>query len=139
MSRVGRERWFALASLAVALLACYGTLALIGLLSVLGVSIAVDATAWGGAIVLFAGLTVCGIALGWRRHRRPAPVALALLGLALIAWAMFDRYDRITEIAGFALLFAATAWDWRLRRQGLSCVTSPTVGSLARHDELNSR
>ena len=113
----GGSRWFAVVSLVAALLACYGTLALVGFLSVLGISMAINAAAWAGVIVVLAGLTAFGIALGLRRHRRPAPVVLALIGFALIAWAMLDHYDRASEIAGFALLAAATAWDWRLRRR----------------------
>jgi hypothetical protein len=28
---------------------------------------------------------------------------------------MFGRYDRVLELAGFALLAGAVAWDFRLR------------------------
>lgn len=128
MKGTGHSRWFAAASLMAALLACYGTLALIGLLSVLGISIAINADAWAGAIVVFAGLTAFGIALGMRRHRRPAPFLLALLGFALVAWAMLARYGRTSEITGFATLAAATAWDWRARRSRLSGARSPVGG-----------
>lgn len=120
MTRTGRSRWFAVASLIAGLLACYGTLALVGLLSVLGISIAINAAAWAGAIVVFAGLTAFGIALGMRLHQRPAPFVLALLGFVLIAWTMLGRYGRTSEITGFATLAAATAWDWRARRRRLS-------------------
>ena len=120
MNRVARSRWFAVVGLMAALLACYGTFALVGLLSVLGVSIAINAAAWAGVITVFAGLTAVGIALGLRRHRRPAPVVLALFGFALIAWEMLGRYGRTSEITGFALLATATARDWRLRRRHLS-------------------
>ena len=119
MPSQGGGRWLAVVSLVAALLACYGTLALVGLLSVLGVSMAINAAAWAGVITVFAGLTVLGVALGLRRHRRPAPIVLALFGFALIAWAMLGHYDRTEEIAGFALLAAATAWDWRVRRRCL--------------------
>ena len=129
MNPVGRSRWFAVVSLAAALLACYGTITLVGLLSVLGVSIAINAAAWAGVIVVFAGLTAVGVALGVRRHRRPAPFVLALLGFALIAWAMLGRYDRTLEITGFAMLAAATAWDWRLRRRRWSGGRSPAAQS----------
>ncbi len=127
MNRVARSRWFAVVGLMAALLACYGTFALVGLLSVLGVSIAINAAAWAGVITVFAGLTAVGIALGLRRHRRPAPFVLALFGFALIAWSMLVRYDRTLEIVGFSLLAAATAWDWRLRRRGLSGGRSPAA------------
>ena len=127
MSRVGRSRWFAVVNLVAAMLACYGTLTLVGLLSVLGVSMAINAAAWAGVIVVFAGLTAFGIALGIRHHRQPAPFVLALPGFALIAWAMLGRYDRTSEITGFAMLAAATAWDWRLRRRCSSDGRSPAA------------
>ena len=119
MPSQGGGRWFAVVSLVAALLACYGTLALVGFLSVLGISMAINAAAWAGVIVVLAGLTALGVALGIRRHRQPAPFAVALLGFALIAWAMLGHYDRTLEIVGFALLAAATAWDWRVRRRCL--------------------
>jgi len=127
MPSQGGSRWFAVVSLVAALLACYGTLALVGLLSVLGVSTAINAAAWAGVIVVLAGLTAFGIALGIRRHRQPAPFAVTLLGFALIAWAMLGHYNRTSEITGFALLATATAWDWRLRRRGLSGGRSPAA------------
>lgn len=139
MPSQGGSRWFAVVSLVAALLACYGTLALVGLLSVLGVSMVINAAAWAGAIVVFAGLTAVGIALGLRRHRRPAPVVLALSGFALIAWAMLGRYGRTSEITGFALLAAATAWDWRLRRRRWSGGRSPAAQSDCPRAPTNGR
>ena len=127
MPSQGGSRWFAVVSLAAALLACYGTLALVGLLSVLGVSMVINAAAWAGVIVVFAGLAAFGIALGIRGHRRPAPLVLALFGFALIAWAMLGHYNRTSEITGFTLLAAATAWDWRLRRRHRSGGRSPAA------------
>ena len=127
MNRTGHSRWFAVASLTAALLACYGTLALVGLLSVLGISMAINAATWAGVIVAFAGLTAFGIALGMPLHRRPAPFVLALPGFALIAWAMLGRYGRTSEIIGFATLAVATAWDWRARRKCLSGNRSPAT------------
>ena len=127
MPSQGGSRWVAVVSLVTALLACYGTLALVGILSVMGISIVINAAAWAGVITVFAGLTVLGVALGLRRHRRPPPIVLALFGFALIAWAMLGHYDRTGEIAGFALLIAATAWDWQVRRRHLSGDQSPAA------------
>ncbi len=139
MPSQGGSRWFAVVSLVAALLACYGTLALVGILSVLGVSIAINAAAWAGVIVVLAGLTAFGIALDIRRHRQSAPFAVALLGFALIAWAMLVRYDRTLEIVGFALLATATAWDWRLRRRRWSGGRSPATQSDCPRAPTNGR
>ena len=129
MPSQGGSRWVAVVSLVTALLACYGTLALVGILSVMGISIVINAAAWAGVITVFAGLTAVGIAFGLRRHRRPAPFVLTLSGVALIAWAMLVRYDRTLEIVSFALLAAATAWDWRVRRRCLPSSRSPAARS----------
>ena len=142
MNGTGNSRWFAVAGLMAALLACYGTLALVGLLSVLGISMAINAAAWAGVIVVFAGLTAFGIGFGMRRHWRVAPFVLALLGFALIGWAMLGRYDRASEIMGFAALAVAMAWDWRARRRCLLGDRSPVARSehpLGLTDEGNPR
>ena len=110
----------------LSLLACYGTLAVIGALSALGVTIAVNVGVWAGAIVLFALMAVAGVALGFRRHRAAGPVVAAGLGAALVAAAMYAAAPvegatglsgRVIEIAGFACLIAAALWDWRLARR----------------------
>jgi SAM-dependent methyltransferase len=103
-------------SLGLAILACYGTLALIAVLSALGFSLAVHEGAWAGAIVLFAILAVASIAAGARRHGSAGPLVPAILGGAMIGYAMFWDYSRAVEIAGFAFLTAAAVWDYRLRR-----------------------
>ncbi len=72
--------------------------------------------AWAGAIVLFTLLALAGIASGLARHGRWAPTVLALAGAALIVWVMYVHYGRLAELAGFALLVGAAAWDWRLGR-----------------------
>jgi len=103
------------ATLALSITACYGTLAAVAALSALGVTLAVDTGVWAGAIVVFAALSALSVGLGARTHGSPAPLAPALTGAALIGYAMFGHYDRVLELAGFALLAAAVFWDFRLR------------------------
>ena len=73
--------------------------------------------AWAGAISVFAVLAVVGMALRYRRHRALPPLVLAALGAALIVWVMFGVYHLAVELAGFALLVAATIWDWRVKQK----------------------
>lgn len=114
--RDGRKAdWFPGAATALAIISCYGTAAGVALLSLLGISVAVDDRAWAGAITLFAALATIAIARSSRRHRKLGPVILAGSGLALILWVMYGSYSRVVEFAGFVLLAAATAWDWRAR------------------------
>ncbi len=113
MDRGSKLSWFPRAATALAVLSCYGTTVLIGLLSLLGVSLALDEGVWAGAISVFAALATIAVAASYRRHHIIGPTVIAALGLALILWAMYGSYSRPTELAGFVLLIAATLWDWR--------------------------
>jgi len=106
---------FPRAATALADLSCCGTAAVIGLLSLLGVSLALDEGIWAGAISLFAALATIAIAIArsYRRHLIVGPAVVAALGLGLILWTMYGAYSRVVELVGFVLLKAATLWDWR--------------------------
>ena len=108
--------WLGLVASLMAVAACYGTLAVLATLSLMGVSLTLHEGAWAGAIAFFALLALAGIALGRQQHGRVAPTTLALAGVALILWVMFAQYDRLIELAGFGLLLGAAIWDWRLRK-----------------------
>jgi rhodanese-related sulfurtransferase/uncharacterized protein with PQ loop repeat len=111
----GKAGWLPSAATALAIASCYGTAAAATLLSLLGISISIDARASAVVITLFAALAAVAIAVAYRRHRKIGPLALAGLGLALILWVMYGSYSWILELAGFVLLAAATAWNWRAR------------------------
>lgn len=109
----------------LSLLTCYGTLALVGLLSAMGVTLAIDLQIWAAAIVAFAFLAVLGIFFGRRVHARNGPVLLAFAGALAIALSMYAiplledflgvNRDHV-EMGGFVFLVAATLADWRARR-----------------------
>jgi len=109
-------QWLAGLATALSLIACYGTITVIGVLGLLGIVIAVDETLWAGVIVAFAAVATCGLGLGLTRHRRPWPILVGGLGAMVIGYVMFIHYDRRIEIAGFLMLCLATFWDWRLCR-----------------------
>jgi len=113
MSDRGKASWLPRVATVLAILSCYGTTVLIGLLSLLGLSLAVDERVWAGAISVFAALAAVAIAASYRRRHSIGPGAVAVGGLALILWVMYGSYSRIIELAGFALLIVATLWDWR--------------------------
>ena len=108
--------WLPAIATAGSIIACYGTLAVLALLSLMGIGIAVNDGAWAGAISVFAVLAALAIAFGYRRHGQAVPVGLAVAGAALVLWAMYGDYSRTVEIAGFAALAAATLLDWRTKR-----------------------
>jgi hypothetical protein len=102
----------------LALAACYGTLAVVGILSLLGATLAPHDGAWAGAISLFAVLAFIGTVLGYRKHGGVGPAVTGLLGAALIVGVMFGPYSFVAELGGFALLIVAAWWDWKLKRSG---------------------
>lgn len=119
------KSWLASAAVLLSFVACYGTLALVAVLSMLGVTLAVNVHVWAAIIVAFALLAVLGVTLGYRRHRNANPARLAVVGAALVIWAMYGADaiksllgvpGTVVEIAGFAALIAAAYWDWRLKR-----------------------
>ena len=103
-------------SLAMALLACYGTLGLVTLMSALGVGLAVDEGIWAGAILLFAWLASAVIALGIRKHRSFGPLIIGLAASGLLTYTMLLDYRVTLEVTAFVLLALATAYDYRQRR-----------------------
>lgn len=137
-----KASWFARAATALAVLSCYGTAVLIGLLSLLGVTLAINEGVWAGAIAILAALATVAIAVSYRRHRILGPTAVAALGLGLILWVMFGWYSRVIELAGFALLIAATLWDWHAGRRTSAAVNDVSwieARTLADHLECAPR
>lgn len=113
---VRRRGLWGTVTMALALLSCYGTLAIVALLSVLGVTVAVNESAWAASIILFALLTTGIIALGVRRHKHKSALVMAIGGVAVLVYAMAISYHLVTEVVGFALLGTATWRDYDLRR-----------------------
>lgn len=114
---VERRGLSGLVALGLALAACYGAVAALALLAVMGVTLTLHEGVWAGAITLFAGLAAAAVAAGYRRHGSAAPLGLALAGFAAIAYAMLVSYSGAVELGGFVLLAAAVAWDYARRRR----------------------
>lgn len=102
---------------ALSLLTCYGTLAAVALLGVLGVTIALNQAVWAGAIIVFAGLTFMALLFRRRKHGRLAPAALSGIGVLLISFTMLISYAQIVELVGFFFLCAGTLLDWHNGRR----------------------
>ena len=110
------------AALAMALLACYGTLAAIGLLGLAGIGIGLNETVWAGAIVVFALATAGILAIGARYHGSWIPAITGGVAAAAITGTMFIAYSLAVELAGFLVLAAAVGYDHYLRRRHQSRV-----------------
>ena len=103
-------------ALVFAVLACYGSLAAVALLSALGVSMALNDGIWAGAIIFFSSVTTGIIGLGMRKHKSMVPLLLAISGTLVLCFTMFVHYNALTELVGFVLLALATYLDFDKRR-----------------------
>ncbi|MGH8681896.1 MAG: methyltransferase domain-containing protein [Burkholderiales bacterium] len=114
---IGRRGLAGAAALCLSMLACYGTLTATVLLSLAGITLAINAAAWSGAILAFAAAAVLAIAAGVRKHGTYAPLGVALAGAAILAYTHLVDFSFGVEFAGFAVLGAAVALDLRARRR----------------------
>ncbi|QTF92020.1 MerC family mercury resistance protein, partial [Halomonas sp. BM-2019] len=127
--RIQRRGLLGLAALALALLSCYGTLALVALLPLLGIGLALDDGLWAGTIALFVLLSLAALVAGLRHRVGPQPLLLGAAGGGLVLYALFVDYHALVELAGFVLLGGAVLWDLRRRRRQEARV----LGLEARH------
>ncbi len=114
--RLHRRGLLGIAALTLALLSCYGTLALMALLPLLGLGLALDEGLWAGTIALFVLLSLATLATGIPRHGDYWPTLLGVAGGGLVLYALFVDYRALVELGGFLLLAGAIAWDLRRRR-----------------------
>ena len=108
--------WLSRGSALCSIVACYGTLAAIAVLGLLGFSLTLNESIWAGAIILFALISVLGLLFSFRRHHNCSPLLFGALGTGFIAYAMTIDYHLIIEIFGFVLLSVAVLWDWKIQR-----------------------
>lgn len=113
-------------ALGLALLSCYGTLALVALLPLLGLHLSLNEGLWAGAIGVFVLLTLGVLAASGIRRRQAAPALLGLGGALLVGHALFVDYQAWRELVGFLLLGGAVLWD--LRRRQESALLAPSRG-----------
>ncbi len=126
-----QNNWLAPAGTAMAMLACYGVTAAIGVLSLIGISMALPFRA--PVIVLFSAIAAASLASSYRRHQSGLVVVLGLVGFVLVAGSKFLppdlKADAIgIEAAGFLCMVGGNILAFRARRQaGLSCTVRRAV------------
>lgn len=60
----------------------------------------------------FALLSVLGLALSFRRHRRPGPLLLGVASLAVLVFAFYGAFSSFALYAGLFGLLTATLWNY---------------------------
>jgi len=98
----------------LSIITCYGTLALVAILGLIGIPLNIHEGLWASVIVVLAWAAVAGVAFEFRQLRAKGPLLLAVLGSLLITAVMFVAYSRIVEIFAFALILIAVIWNRRL-------------------------
>jgi len=101
----------------LAVATCYGTLAAISLLSLIGVSVDIDEAILVKLITGLLIVALSGMLYSWRSHRHPGPLLLSLSAAALLFWVFYGSYSKSLELTGFALLVIASLWDFRAKKR----------------------
>ena len=96
---------------ALSLIACYGTQALVVVLSAAGISLDLHEGAWAAVIVTLAWIAVLAIGVNIPRYKSFVPFILADMGAVLVSWVTFVSFSRGLEILGFAMLTVAALRD----------------------------
>jgi hypothetical protein len=115
----------------MAMLACYGVTAVIGLLSLIGISVALPFRA--PIIILFSAIAAAGLAGSYKRHHSRAAIVLGLAGFILIAGSKFLPPNRkaealVIEGVGFTCMLVGNFFSFRARRlAGASCAVPRTA------------
>jgi hypothetical protein len=103
------------------MVACYGVLALVGVLGLIGMTVPVNPVLWTAALIALLLLALLGLALNARAHRRADPLLIGIGGALLVGYALIGRYDWRLEAVGFVALLGAALWDRRIYRTAVGC------------------
>jgi arsenite methyltransferase len=104
-----------------AVAACYGVLAVVGGVGLLGLSIPLNAQAWTGMIVALAVVAPIGIAWNQRVHGSWGPTIIGAVGALAVLYSLLGTYDWRIEATGFLTMIGAALWDLQLFRRALNC------------------
>jgi arsenite methyltransferase len=105
--------WLPGAAAVLAFIACNGIFVIVAILSLFGFAVAINPHVQAAAVSVFAVLTVGFVLLGYRDHRAPGPLILAVIGAVLIVGTMYIHFNKIAESIGLAGIIAAAIWSWR--------------------------
>lgn len=96
---------------------CYGTLAAVSLLSLIGISVVIEEATLVKLITGLLVLALMGMVYSWRIHRHLGPLLLSLGAALLLLWVFYVSYSKPLELAGFALLVIASIWDFCTKKR----------------------
>lgn len=112
--------WVGSVTSLLAVVTCYGTLAAVALLSVIGISIDIDESLLVKLVSGLLVLALAGMGYSYSVHRHPGPLLLSIGAAALLLWVFYGSYSKTLELTGFIALVFASVWDFRAKKR--SCV-----------------
>ncbi|MEE9300317.1 MAG: MerC family mercury resistance protein [Alphaproteobacteria bacterium] len=115
-----RLSWLGSAASLLAVVTCYGTMAVVALLSVIGIGVDLDDSVFVKIVTGLLVVALLGMAYSFRLHRHPGPFLLSLAAAGVLGWVFYGSYSQALEISGFAALVAASLWDFRSKRRARS-------------------
>ncbi len=121
----GKLSWLPGAAAILAFIACNGLFIVVAVLSVFGITIAINPHIQAAVVSLFAGLALGFVFLGYRKHRALGPMILSALGAVLVVGTMYIYFNKTVETLGLLALIASAIWSWRASKASVrSTVTS---------------
>lgn len=109
--------WLGSAASLLAVAACYGTLAAVALLSIIGISIKIDESTLAKLITGLLVLALGGMGYSYSVHRRAGALVLSVASAALVMWVFYGSYSKTLELSGFAALIFASISDFRTKKR----------------------
>ncbi len=120
-----RLSWLGSATGLLAVATCYGTLAAVALLSLIGVSVDISEATLVKLITVLLTFALLGMGYSYRLHKHPGPLLLGLAAAAVLFWVFYGSYAKPLELAGFVTLVTASVWDWRIKKHTCAVECSP--------------
>lgn len=116
-SKSSRLSWLGSVTGLLAVAACYGTLAVVALLSLIGVSVDISEASLVKLITVLLSLSLLGLGYSYRLHRHFGPLSLGLAAAVMLFWVFYASYAKPLELCGFATLVIASVWDWIVKKR----------------------
>ena len=104
----------------LAVASCYGTLGVVALLSVVGVTVHLNELLMTRVVTVILAAALLGLLTSYRLHRDLKPFLIGLASAALLLWVFYGRYSRPLEALGFVGLVSASIWDFRAKHRACS-------------------
>ena len=101
----------------LAVAACYGTLGVVALLSLVGVTIQVNEVLMARILTTVLAVALLGMLYSYRMHHDLRPFLLGLFSAGLLLFVFYGEYSRGLEALGFVGLIAASVWDFRAKHR----------------------